>query len=327
MAVIVVSYVLDRYMFHNKSESRRLCSEVWKMTEYNYTPQDFTKAREKFRETIPTEKQKMLEKINELKKIKDIEDNDEKKKPEDSVKTSIETAVGLAYNDVKRTLHGIDGKGKEAKSNVISEFYVFFSNHSNALAQSAFDNAHDKLCNAWIGSFDDNSPLGTYGKAQKIVNMTFKYLYCYADDILKERFKYCHMPLDSFTLEWFKRNIQEVDPTKIGSWSKMEDEKSDTIKIPKNKEKYYYPFYVKKIVEFINNINQGKPEEDKLTPLQLEFIIWPQMQLELATENYLFALTDEYKKTTEKEKLRKESLDYKMALVVNTINNFNCKKQ
>ena len=51
------------------------------------------------------------------------------------------------------------------------------------------------------------------------------------------------------------------------------------------------------------------------------------MQLELATENYLFTLTDEYKKTSEKEKLRKESLEDKMALVVNTINNFNCKKQ
>ena len=101
----------------------------------------------------------------------------------------------------------------------------------------------------------------------------------------------------------------------------MKDEKSDTYKESKNIEKYSYHYYVARIRDYvaINKI--------ELTPLQLEFIIWPKMQLELATENYLFALTDDYKKTAEKEKLRKESLDYKMALVVKKIKDIDCKKQ
>ena len=279
------------------------------MANCEYTQEKFKESRDIFK--------MMVEKAHS---------NDLEKMTSPDCSIAIEIAASWAYNDAKRTMHGITKDDREeAEDAIVKEFKAYFTNP--APCEKKFKESHIRLCNAWINSFEDGSPLGTYGKAQKIVNMTFKYLYCYADDILKERFKYCHMPLDSFTLEWFKRNIQEVDPTKIGSWSKMEDEKSDTIKIPKNKEKYYYPFYVKKIVEFINNINQGKPEEDKLTPLQLEFIIWPKMQLELATENYLFALTDEYKKTTEKEKLRKESLDYKMALVVKKIKDIDCKKQ
>ena len=280
------------------------------MANCEYTQEKFKESRDIFK--------MMVEKAHS---------NDLEKMTSPDCSIAIEIAVSWAYNDAKRTMHGITKDDREeAEDAIVKEFKAYFTNP--APCEKKFKESHIRLCNAWINSFEDGSSLGTYGKAQKIVNMTFKYLYCCTNiDNFENHFKYCHMPLDSFTLEWCKRNIQEVDPNKIGSWSKMEDKKSDTSKIPKNKEKYYYPFYVKKIVEFINNINQGQPEEDKLTPLQLEFIIWPKMQLELATENYLFTLTDEYKKTSEKEKLRKESLEDKMALVVNTINNFNCKKQ
>ena len=247
--------------------------------------------------------------------------NDLEKMTSPDCSIAIETAVNWAYNDAKRTMHGITKDDREeAEDAIVKEFKAYFTNP--APCEKKFKESHIRLCNAWINSFEDGSSLGTYGKAQKIVNMTFKYLYCCTNiDNFENHFKYCHMPLDSFTLEWCKRNIQEIDPNKIGSWSKMKDEKSDTYKESKNIEKYSYHYYVARIRDYvaINKI--------ELTPLQLEFIIWPKMQLELATENYLFTLTDEYKKTSEKEKLRKESLEDKMALVVNTINNFNCKKQ
>ena len=247
--------------------------------------------------------------------------NDLEKMTSPDCSIAIEIAVSWAYNDAKRTMHGITKDDREeAEDAIVKEFKAYFTNP--APCEKKFKESHIRLCNAWINSFEDGSSLGTYGKAQKIVNMTFKYLYCCTNiDNFENHFKYCHMPLDSFTLEWCKRNIQEIDPNKIGSWSKMKDEKSDTYKESKNIEKYSYHYYVARIRDYvaINKI--------ELTPLQLEFIIWPKMQLELATENYLFTLTDEYKKTSEKEKLRKESLEDKMALVVNTINNFNCKKQ
>ena len=273
------------------------------MTECKYTHDTFMKARENFKKSVEKDHAKKFEKL----KSPDNQD-------------TIIAAVDLAYIDAQRRMHGIDAKERDdAKFDITKEFMEYFKN--NAPTEEEFNNYHMDLCKSWIKHFKNDS-LRAYGKAQKIVNMTFKYLYCCTNiDNFENHFKYCHMPLDSFTLEWCKRNIQEIDPNKIGSWSKMKDEKSDTYKESKNIEKYSYHYYVARIRDYvaINKI--------ELTPLQLEFIIWPKMQLELATENYLFTLTDEYKKTSEKEKLRKESLEDKMALVVNTINNFNCKKQ
>lgn len=274
------------------------------MANCEYTQEKFKESRDIFK--------MMVEKAHS---------NDLEKMTSPDCSIAIEIAVSWAYNDAKRTMHGITKDDREeAEDAIVKEFKAYFTNP--APCEKKFKESHIRLCNAWINSFEDGSSLGTYGKAQKIVNMTFKYLYCCTNiDNFENHFKYCHMPLDSFTLEWCKRNIQEIDPNKIGSWSKMKDEKSDTYKESKNIEKYSYHYYVARIRDYvaINKI--------ELTPLQLEFIIWPKMQLELATENYLFTLTDEYKKTSEKEKLRKKSLEDKMALVANTINNFNCKKQ
>ena len=274
------------------------------MANCEYTQEKFKESRDIFK--------MMVEKAHS---------NDLEKMTSPDCSIAIKIAVSWAYNDAKRTMHGITKDDREeAEDAIVKEFKAYFTNP--APCEKKFKESHIRLCNAWINSFEDGSSLGTYGKAQKIVNMTFKYLYCCTNiDNFENHFKYCHMPLDSFTLEWCKRNIQEIEPNKIGSWSKMKDEKSDTYKESKNIEKYSYHYYVARIRDYvaINKI--------ELTPLQLEFIIWPKMQLELATENYLFTLTDEYKKTSEKEKLRKESLEDKMALVVNTINNFNCKKQ
>ena len=274
------------------------------MANCEYTQEKFKESRDIFKMMVEKAHSNDLEKMTSL-----------------DCSIAIETAVNWAYNDAKRTMHGITKDDREeAEDAIVKEFKAYFTNP--APCEKKFKESHIRLCNAWINSFEDGSSLGTYGKAQKIVNMTFKYLYCCTNiDNFENHFKYCHMPLDSFTLEWCKRNIQEIEPNKIGSWSKMKDEKNDTYKESKNIEKYSYHYYVARIRDYvaINKI--------ELTPLQLEFIIWPKMQLELATENYLFTLTDEYKKTSEKEKLRKESLEDKMALVVNTINNFNCKKQ
>ena len=193
------------------------------MANCEYTQEKFKESRDIFK--------MMVEKAHS---------NDLEKMTSPDCSIAIEIAVSWAYNDAKRTMHGITKDDREeAEDAIVKEFKAYFTNP--APCEKKFKESHIRLCNAWINSFEDGSSLGTYGKAQKIVNMTFKYLYCCTNiDNFENHFKYCHMPLDSFTLEWFKRNIQEVDPTKIGSWSKMEDKKSDTSKIPKNKEKYYY---------------------------------------------------------------------------------------
>ncbi|MGN1143457.1 MAG: hypothetical protein ACI4SU_02750, partial [Anaerovoracaceae bacterium] len=211
--------------------------------------------------------------------------------------TAIREAVLQAYNDAKRTMHGIDSARREkAKNNIIKEMVDYFSMEKSGPPENAesFDKIHQSICLAWTKEFSGSS-LGTYGKAQKIINMAFKYLYCYAyvDESLKVYFRFCHMPLDSFTLEWFKRNVaknlNDFKSDKLMPWSKIENSASneDTFTITENgkqKEYYTYDFYKNCIRKYIED------NHIKLTPLQLEFIIWPETQLILETENYLFTL-------------------------------------
>lgn len=61
----------------------------------------------------------------------------------------------------------------------------------------------------------------TIGNAQKIVNMTFKYLFCVMNDNnfkyenFKDYFKYCHYTLDEITIE------KVTDKGKNYTWSSM----------------------------------------------------------------------------------------------------------
>ena len=114
-----------------------------------------------------------------------------------------------------------------------------------------------------------------YGKAQKIVNMMFKHLYCLnGADAYKDYFKYCHMVLDNFTLEWFKR---EVGEKRIVSWSNL------IYKEP-FADHNDYMFYQEKIRKYFMPTTSSKHTYIGLTPFQAEFYIWPEIQLHLATE-------------------------------------------
>lgn len=174
------------------------------------------------------------------------------------------------------------------------------------LPENRFLSLHDDLCNIVIKclkkKYEDD--YCTYGKAQKIVNMTFKYLYAYhcsKDDSSswsEESFKFCHMPLDSFTLEWFGRKIPNVTKGKIGAWSNM-DKKDD-------EKSYGYEFYYKEIKKYF--------ETQKVTSLQAEFVIWPNIQKELATEAFIFTF-EQINEVDERRKIRGDSLNEKITRV------------
>lgn len=61
----------------------------------------------------------------------------------------------------------------------------------------------------------------SFGNAQKLINMTAKYMYisAYANDVLRERFQCCHCPMDSIMVERIIDLIDEV------SLSDSEDKK------------------------------------------------------------------------------------------------------
>ena len=183
-------------------------------------------------------------------------------------------AINLAFKDfTSRTLTKtsqnaqVDGdKRKTALSELANKFYGYFNN-DEVKNKEEFEKWHQDSCNEFIISYNaalsGYQPIG-YGKAQKIVNMTFKYLYCYADAvnyINKEYFKYCHMPLDSFTLAWYKRTM---DKQFSGSWSNM-------------KEDEYYPIQ-DKIHKYLLDEPKFKFGSDKINlppnSLEAEFFVW-----------------------------------------------------
>lgn len=179
----------------------------------------------------------------------------------------------------------IEGKFKSGIAREIREYL-------NKPKEYPFDVFHEKVCKKLKECFPEKETNITYGQTQKIVNMAFKYLYClfYKYGKLKEgQFADCHMPLDSFSLEWFKRwisaNAKEYwkeegnfKKGSVGSWSSME------VSNYKDKEgiKYGYKVYLKYIRKYCEDYNK-----EKITPLELDFIVWPQIQKIMAAEAFI----------------------------------------
>ena len=140
---------------------------------------------------------------------------------------------------------------KELFEWLASAFYTYFQNECND-----FNKWHQTICDQFLKKFkpilsqygyDADSSL-KYGKAQKIVNMTFKYLFCFDDaNQYNTKFNECHMPIDSYILKWY--GDISGDKRKL-VWSDLE------------KEEYY---------ELQGNI---KSILGKNNPFLAEFYIW-----------------------------------------------------
>lgn len=206
----------------------------------------------------------------------------------------------------------------------LDEFMNYFNNSPKN--QKEFDIWHHETCKLFLEYFKDDYKDLRYGKAQKIVNMTFKNIYCLQDASTKEEyFTHCHMPLDSFTIEWLYRAGKKGKKLKINnnkitlnfpSWSKL-NYSDATPYFGKEKNHYYYIDIQNCIRRYITDT---KIFSNDITPLQAEFLIWPQIQFELAAEGFYAQLIklDETKKLTDangkelnfKDKPVKEKIDW-----------------
>lgn len=158
--------------------------------------------------------------------------------------------------------------------------------------ETEFDTWHDTTCGYVLDTLQKMYNVH-YGKAQKIVNMTFKYLYCVMDD-KEDYFMFCHVPLDSIILDWIwsikdqmsdaYQSIIENNPNQknlpqklqhgyFKSWSNLDNDGGLVIK---DKKHYSYLFYQKLLRAYC------KEKGNKYTPLQLEFCAWTQFQWERA---------------------------------------------
>lgn len=198
-----------------------------------------------------------------------------------------------AYADMQpRTIGGL-GKFRENSDNndkldslfneLAEKLYSFVIQEPEKSEQD-FDDWHKKQ-GEWFTSEFNRITNGksvdaiAFGKAQKIINVSFKYIYCLKDaNYYAAKFEHCHMILDRYTysgdygidafyknevVPWHNKNhsSNKIYESKLTRWSNLEY--SEYYEIQKN------------IRDFLNSTkeyvdNRGKP----LTPFQAEFHIF-----------------------------------------------------
>lgn len=214
--------------------------------------------------------------------------------------------------------------------NFLSLFVTYFNDQVRD--KDEFDKWHHEACNKFLRIIRDLDIYSEieYGKAQKIVNMMFKHLYCLKGaNAYSDYFKYCHFVLDSFTLEWFRRDVvkewyNESNEESISTssedkpfpkWSNITYRDPNNLDYNKKGDRidagyYHYMFFQTMIRDyFVANHKQCG-----CTPFQAEFHIWPDIQMHLACEAFYFALDDTLT-TKDKNDYKKKDLNSKKATI------------
>lgn len=120
------------------------------------------------------------------------------------------------------------------------EFEKYLNSDINCHAD--FDKWHKSICQELTDKINKEVLFGykpiCIGKAQKIINMSFKYLSSLDDvDKYEQYFEYCHIPLDGKILKWYYSNIaKDVPKSKYKNWSNLKYE--DYIKIQEDFRNY-----------------------------------------------------------------------------------------
>jgi len=173
-------------------------------------------------------------------------------------------AIEMAYADMSRRQEGHTPAMKKVCVKWLAD-EVF----TDSLQITDFNTWHKETCETLIAKMNSVTPgFGTVGKAQKVINMAFKYLSCITnqhDSILEQ----CHMTLDGYTLDWYKTDVLSGKGDNI-QWSKIE-RYADYMDIQDNIRKY-----LEQNSEYYINIGSKKTEPVLLLddPFDSEFIIW-----------------------------------------------------
>ena len=221
------------------------------------------------------------------------------------INAAIDKSIRISFKAFNfRTLKASEKYEDFSKSDIIGslvselkDFKVQLESYFNNefVSEEKFDDQHKNLCKIFLDTIGPYYEKITYGKAQKIVNLTFKHLYCMKFNngqvLSEEYFRHCHMILDSFTLEWFYREVadkwwnknkstkdEKIFKGKIDAWSNLKYESDN--------EYYSYKYLMSTIRTFFEeNEDYIKTQSYKnCTPFQAEFFIWPEIQLHLTAE-------------------------------------------
>lgn len=174
-------------------------------------------------------------------------------------------AVYEAYLDICRTCKGIGNSGDDKDAvfqNLAQQLERLIRTGVNN--QDEFENEHENLCGGFISGFHGFEM--NYGKAQKVVNMAFKYLYC-CNGCDNTVFQYCHMPLDSKTLTWCRTWCNNKD-YQLGIRADITLSKLD-------KQTYLsIQNAIRNMLKDGYGVDEKSDKRLPKTPLDAEFIIW-----------------------------------------------------
>ena len=192
---------------------------------------------------------------------------------------------GPAYKDfTPRTIAGLKKENIQSALNWLAKELFDYIHSSN----KDFEVWHKETCLSFCDRINRCHGRIPYGKAQKIVNMSFKYLFCLNDSQkYSSKFIDCHMALDQYTLEWFIRVVLTKEKHKHISVTRIRETSWSKLECGSNKEEYSYLWFQNEIKNYLKSNNSIYVTEDgeHLSSLLAEFYIWPEMQLHMAMES------------------------------------------
>ena len=193
---------------------------------------------------------------------------------------------GPAYKDfTPRTMPGIK---KERIKPVLNWLAQKLYDFIHCPEDTNFETWHRNICIDFCKEIKTYYGEIEYGKAQKIVNMSFKYLFILNDSQrYAAKFKDCHMAVDQYTLEWFVRYVLTEDDRKHISVTKIKDTSWSNLECGSKEKEYSYLWFQNKICTYLKSEKSIyiTEEGEYLTPFLAEFYIWPEMKLHLAMED------------------------------------------
>ena len=186
----------------------------------------------------------------------------------------LEYAVNKAYIDMQpRTIKGHEIiKTAKLRNDLADRFFKYFNDPAPS-TESDFDKIHSDFCDFFLTELNKifASTPQQFGKAQKVINMAFKYLYCFDDATLYlPHFTYCHMPIDSYTLNWCFDNFAKklYKKSDIPNWSTLKESDYKTL---------------------CAGIRNKLPHK---SPLIEEFVIWPDEKAKANEINFIKTIMD-----------------------------------
>lgn len=186
---------------------------------------------------------------------------------------TVRAALDNAYADMSRRQNGHTPEMKKVCIDMLVEVF----SAPSQIEEKDFDTWHrelsEELIRKWNGVEDG---FGTVGKAQKVINMAWKYLACISCDY-DRILPYCHMTLDSYTLDWYEVVVKSWAKAqhrrvgrKVSAWSKIESY-DEYLLIQQN-----IRAYLASDAAYCISIGTRQTPQIPLSrlPVEAEFVVW-----------------------------------------------------